>query len=220
MFSTPNKDATIWMNVSDLFSVLFLVFLVLSMLFVSDSMEVIEKVEQAEQEQEAVKKDIKDELKQEFSKKMEEWQAEFIDSTLSIRFYSSSGKILFKRGSAELQPYYKQVLGEFFPAYLDILYRDSIRYHIQDIRIEGHTSPEGDYFSNMLLSQQRANSVLQLLLSEETSIVGAQRAWFLQLVSSNGLGAKNKIPYKKYPKFVNARKSRRVEIKLVLRDAI
>lgn len=34
---------------------------------------------------------------------------------------------------------------------------------IQELRIEGHSSSDGNYFNNMELSQQRANAVLQFI---------------------------------------------------------
>lgn len=217
MMVNKNDDGMIWMNVSDLFSVLFLVFLLLSLLFVTASMETLEELEKIEVEKQKVEDEIKQELKQEFEQKLEDWQAEFIDSTLSLRFYSNSddGKILFQQGSAQLEPYFKDVLADFFLSYLIILRKQYIRDRILDIRIEGHTSSEGEYLANMYLSQQRSNSVLQFLV-EEVTLTSSQREWLLDLVSSNGEGAKRPIFYQNGDE--NFDKSRRVEIKLVLKE--
>lgn len=217
MAFNKNDDSSIWMNVSDLFSVLFLVFLLLSLLFVMASMETLEELKKVEAEKQMVEDEIKQELKQEFQQKLDDWQAEFIDSTLSLRFYSDSeeGKILFQQGSSQLEPYFQNVLAEFFPSYLTILRKRNIKNRILDIRIEGHTSTEGEYLSNMFLSQQRSNSVLAFLLNE-VPLTSSKKEWLLDLVSSNGLGPKRPIFYKNGDEDFD--KSRRVEIKLVLKE--
>ena len=215
MFSTKNNDTAVWMNVSDLFAVLFLVFLLLSLLFVTASMETLEQLEKVEAEQQVVEAEIRKQLKAELQQELNYWQAEFIDSTLSIRFYSGGDKILFQQGADELEPHFQDVLRSFFPSYLMVLENDSISRYIHDIRIEGYTSSEGDYLSNMFLSQRRSNSVLQFLL-QEVALSTYQYDWLLGLVSSNGLGSKHPIYLNDGLEDLD--KSRRVEIKLVLKN--
>ena len=55
-----------------------------------------------------------------------------------------------------------------------------------EIRIEGHTDSDADYYYNMKLSQDRTRSVLEFVL-ENTEINLEQRNWIQSKLTANGL---------------------------------
>lgn len=112
---------------------------------------------------------IYDALMKEFKDDLRQWNASIDRDSLAFRF--KSPEVLFEVGSAEIRPRFKEILGDFFPRYLQILkpFKDSI----DEVRIEGHTSSVWNhwvtdtqaYFLNMELSQGRTRSVLQYIYS-------------------------------------------------------
>lgn len=85
---------------------------------------------------------------------------------------------------------------------------------IQELRIEGHSSSDGNYFNNMELSQQRANAVLQFIWGLP-NFSEKEQVWLEQKVASIGMGTKQLI-YEKEKEQVQ--KSRRVTFSLVLKS--
>lgn len=53
------------------------------------------------------------------------------------------------------------------PKYLDILLKSGYEEYIAEIIIEGHTDRDGSYMYNMKLSQERAYSVAEYILSDD-----------------------------------------------------
>ena len=91
---------------------------------------------------------------------------------------------------AILKPKFKEILDDFFPRYIKVLNRQEYRDNITEIRIEGHTDSNGEYFYNMQLSQDRTRSVLQYcfnLMTEEEIL------WSKRLITANGLSSSQPI---------------------------
>lgn len=135
---------------------------------------------------------LNDRLKSTFGKKLADWGAELDPDSLTLRFRRPD--LLFERGSAELRPGFKAILGELFPEYLRIL--NGFRDDLEEVRIEGHTSSEwtgasGDldaYFRNMALSQDRTRAVLEYGLTQ-TKLSPDMAAWARKLITANGLSS-------------------------------
>lgn len=126
-------------------------------------------------------------LQEEFKDDLKVWSAT-IDTTLCIRFQEPS--ILFDNNRAILKPKFKEILDDFFPRYIKVLNRQEYRDNITEIRIEGHTDSNGEYFYNMQLSQDRTRSVLQYcfnLMTEEEIL------WSKRLITANGLSSSQPI---------------------------
>ncbi len=166
----------------------------------------------AEQDEAIVKKYDKTktqlyiDLQKEFKDDLATWRAT-IDSSLCIRFQEPS--MLFDEGKQELKPRFKDILNDFFPRYIAVLKRPEYRDNIVEIRIEGHTNSNGNYYSNMELSQDRTRSVLQYCFS---LMPPKDIIWMKKLVTANGLSSSHLI-YKKNgeeDKFL----SRRVEFRV------
>ena len=106
-------------------------------------------------------------LVSEFKEESKTWDMS-IGKDLSMRFNNPT--VLFAQGSAAITPQFKVILDEFIPKYLDSLLNDSLRSHIQEIRIEGHTdnvpiSSRSRFESNDVLSMYRALSVADYIRS-------------------------------------------------------
>ena len=185
------------LSTGDLMAALLLMFVLLlsaTLLVIKENEKETRSVVKAyEQLQEALYQD----LLIEFNQDLERWAADLDRETLSIRFYEP--QVLFEQGDATVRPVFAQILADFFPRYIAILQQEQYRGHIEEIRIEGHTSSEwGDglseeasYFNNMALSQNRTRSVLQYVLS--TISVSNERDWTRSLITANGLSSSQPI---------------------------
>ena len=88
--------------------------------------------------------------------------------TLTISFREP--KIQFATGSSEVKNQFKDILDDFYPRYLNVLW--DFREDIDELRIEGHTSSKWQkaisideaYINNMGLSQDRSKNVLIYIL--------------------------------------------------------
>jgi len=77
-----------------------------------------------------------------------------------------NSKILFDKGSSELKESAKKELKELFTKYITALMSNpAIKESIDRIVIEGHTDSDGGYLYNLQLSQARALSVMNFLLT-------------------------------------------------------
>jgi outer membrane protein OmpA-like peptidoglycan-associated protein len=119
-----------------------------------------------------IREDLYQALYEEFKNDLSKWGAEIHQETLTVRFREPT--IYFDTGKDFLKDDFKAVLRNFFPRYLNLLHQEKYRDHIEEIRIEGHTSSEWafdtkgkePYFLNMELSQGRTRRVLEFCLGE------------------------------------------------------
>lgn len=158
--------------------------------------------------------DIYNDLYKEFETDLPGWQAE-IDSTLTIRFKEPD--VLFDAGDSELKDSFSDILADFFPRYIQVLRKDKYIDHIEEIRIEGHTSVEGrynmdadeSYFYNMKLSQDRTRSVLRFSLNQ----LGADVfEWTRDRATANGLSSVKPISDNETER--GRKQNRRVEFRI------
>jgi len=150
----------IWMSVSDLMTALMVIFLFIAIayiqLFTQNAADITAFAD--------ARTHLHDKLTNKFAADTARWQMT-IGTDLSIRF--TNVDVLFPSGSYELTPDFCEILDEFLPQYFEILLTDSLRNSISEVRIEGHTDPSATnlngmdpYMFNLVLSQRRANSVL------------------------------------------------------------
>ena len=157
-----------WLTVSDLMAGLMMVFLFIAVSLMLNTSEVAA----------GHRDSIHDALKKEFEDDLKRWNADINEDYLSFKFKGPD--VLFEAGSEVLRPRFEEILGDFFPRYVEALL--PFKNSIEEIRIEGHTSSEwGDaqpkeaYFKNMQLSQDRTRSVLRHVF--ELLQVVEQRNW-------------------------------------------
>lgn len=161
------------------------------------------------------KEELLEELRSTFQSKFDEWGAKIDDKNLSIRF--EKPEALFLTGKSDLSEKFKNILKEFFPAYIKILKKPKYRKALEAVRIEGHTSSEWEgpgnpYFQNMSLSQERTKTVLEYcynLFNGDDDI-----KFIKEFISANGLSS-SKLKYLPSGE-EDKEKSRRVEFRSVI----
>ena len=153
----------VWISVSDLMTGLMVIFLFIAIAYISR----VQQNQSVLTDYVETKNQLHDKLVKEFEGDTLKWQMA-IGKDLSMKFKEPT--VLFASGSYELTPRFKEILDEFLPRYFNILLNDSLKNNIQEIRIEGHTDnvpipryDEDPYIANVILSQQRALSVLRYL---------------------------------------------------------
>ncbi len=192
-----NNEESPWTAIAGVTFVLMLVFLFISIGYMSDAIEKKNQMATVATDYEKIQVELTNDLREEFSTNLREWNAVFDASSLSIRF--EYPEILFQVGSAELNDKFKKILDNFFPRFLQILKDPKYKNDLEEIRIEGHTSSEWEgessprqaYFKNMELSQNRTRKVLEYLLSniEDEELFD----WTQRHVTANGLSSSKPI---------------------------
>lgn len=211
--SNENGDNQ-WISISDLMSVLMMIFLFIAISYMIDVIKEKDKIKEIAVTYNTLQTELYDDLITEFDEDINKWNAEIDKQTLSIKF--NAPEVLFNSGSSILKSEFKKILNNFFPRYIKILTKEQYMYDIVEIRIEGHTSSEWSivvpkdkaYFFNMKLSQDRTRKVLKYVLTNKKL---ANTEWVKNRLTANGLSSskpvlKNNIEDKK--------KSRRVEFRV------
>lgn len=212
----------VWMSVSDLMTGLMVIFLFVAIAYikrVQDNQSVLTQYVEN-------KRDLHDKLEEEFESEQAEGKVS-IHGDLSMRF--ENAETLFKSGSWELTESFKAELANYIPRYLNILLKDSMRYKIREIRIEGHTDdvpyPQlhpDPYMANLILSQKRTLKVMDYVrsLPEYQAYSDAEKAQLEYWFTANGLSYGKALDEKSEymyltQKPINRDKSRRVEFRII-----
>ena len=214
-WSIKTEAESEWVSISDLMSVLMIIFLFIAISYmhnVQQNQLNVKKVAVAYQE---LQTDLYLDLWEEFKEDLPNWKAVIEKDTLTVRF--EEPEVLFSIGSSELSDKFKLILEDFFPRYLRIISSDKYKKNIEEIRIEGHTSSEWNgesqemeaYFNNMRLSQNRTRSVLKYCLSLVNDPQTLE--WSKQFITANGLASSHLIKDKGGAE--DKQKSRRVEFR-------
>ena len=185
-----------WISVSDLMSVLMMVFLFIAILFmlkVQDDQQVMQKQHNAmsavAKSYDASRTALHDQLQDAFNDKLGQWNAEILADG-AMRF--NHPHALFPVGSSDLSDDFKRTLEDFFPRYIAVLSSPQWRDDIREIRIEGHTSSdwggsggeEARYMENAKLSQARAHAVLEYVY--QLPAEQERRLWLRQVLRATG----------------------------------
>lgn len=216
------SKSNVWMSVSDLMTGLMIIFLFIAIAYISR----VQSNQSVLTDYVETRSRLHEKLVNEFQGDTLKWQMA-IGKDLSMKFNNPT--VLFTTGSYELTPGFKAILDDFLPRYLDILLKDSLRTRIKEVRIEGHTDdvpfPSLDpdpYIANVILSQQRALSVLRYFRKMEAyEKYTPQEKRLLEFwFTSNGLSfGKSLDENGKYTllsgKEINRELSRRVEFRIV-----
>jgi outer membrane protein OmpA-like peptidoglycan-associated protein len=221
-FGNKNSDSE-WLPISDLMSVLMIVFIIISVFYMLQVKEDKDRIEEIADLYDNNQKQLYQDLYDEFKNDLELWNAEIIDTTLTIRFLvpdnvqDGSPKIFFSEGSSVISVYGKDVLSDFFPRFKNIIYGKNYRDKIDEVRIEGHTSSDWyglsqnrAYYRNMKLSQDRTRNVLEHTLESVDNL--NEKKWLRSLLTSNGLSSSKLITDSLGNENYNA--SRRVEFRV------
>ncbi|MDR3012604.1 MAG: OmpA family protein [Chitinispirillales bacterium] len=197
IFSSKTSEDSNWGPIADLMSGLMVVFLFIAVVYMLNVKEEKDRIEEIAITYNRLQTELYNDLLSEFEDDLGRWGAE-IDEQLSIRFQEPD--ILFGVGSSNIRPRFREILNDFFPRYINILYSEKYVGDIEEIRIEGHTSSEWQhqtsevqaYFNNMELSQNRTRAVLEHVL---TNIEFSQnkKNWIKSMTTANGLSSSRPI---------------------------
>lgn len=124
--------------------------------------------------------------------------------------------VFFDVGKNEIKPAGRQFLQKFIPVYLGVLLQKEYADYVGEIIIEGHTDTQGDYLSNLELSQERALSVATFCL-ESPNLSKQQLQMLRAILTAKGRSFSDPI-YDLDGK-VNMDASRRVEFKFRMKDS-
>ena len=216
------SKSNVWISVSDLMTGLMIIFLFVAisyMVQVKNNQKVLEGYMET-------KENLHDKLVDEFKNDTTKWQMS-IGKDLTIKFDNPT--VLFDSGEWELTSSFKNILQDFLPRYFNILLKDTLRTKIQEIRIEGHTDDvpiprlhNDPYIANIILSQQRALSVVKYFRElpvfkqyskEEQNLI---EYWLIASGFSYGKSLDDNGEYTfKTKNNINKDLSRRVEIRIV-----
>lgn len=197
---------------------LMMVFLLISILYISEVQEQQREATKLISEYNQSKKDIYSDLNSAFQSKFQEWDM-VLDDDLSIKF--NNPEVLFDYLSADLSDKYKKILDDFLPTYLSIINKPEYRENIKEVRIEGHTAYWDDYMYSIKLSQDRSNAVLGYIFNSPyyTQLPDGDKEQLRFWLTSNGLGFGRAIDENNVfvinSKSIISNKSRRVEFRIV-----
>lgn len=215
IFKEEQENDSQWISISDLMSVLMMIFLFIAISYMLNVIKEKDKIKEIAVTYNKLQTELYNDLVFEFKNDLEDWNANIDKQTLSVRF--EAPEVLFSSGSSNLQPKFKNVLNEFFPRYISILTSEKYKVDIEEIRIEGHTSSEWStkvskeqaYFYNMELSQDRTRKVLEYVLTNKN--INGSNNWLIQRLTANGLASSKLIITDGVE---NKEKSRRVEFRV------
>lgn len=145
---------------------LMLVFLLISILVISEIQEKEDIKNKILIEYSNAKEEIYKDLKKVFEEKEKEWNMT-ITEDLTIKFNNTD--ILFEANKADIRPGFAEILNEFIPKYLSIIGDKKYDKKIESIMIEWHASGNActSYLVCLDMSQARANSVLEYIFRSE-----------------------------------------------------
>lgn len=200
-----SEEATeYWMSFSDLMAGLLMVFALLLLAALFHYQSGVEGVREVLR----IRQDVVEQLFREMA--LAEGRLVEIDEDGTVRFREN---VLFSQGSAEVSPQGREQLKAFADLYLSILLgNERFKNQLKAIVIEGHTNDDGSYALNLGLSQDRAFSVMLVLLQE----AGDYEEELKNLVTANGRSFSNLIL--KEDGTVDKVASRRIEVRFQLND--
>lgn len=155
-----------WISLSDMMTWLMLIFLLISILTISEIQKKEENKNRILIEYSNVKEDIYKDLKKAFEEKNEKWDM-IVSDDLTIKF--NNNELLFEANKSEIRKKFQDILDEFIPKYFEIINDKKYSWKIKEIYIEWHASGRWciDYLTCLDISQERANSVLKYIFNSE-----------------------------------------------------
>ena len=180
LFQQDDQDDQ-WISIADMMAGLMIVFLFIAIVNLKDQIDKLKSFE-------ILQDRIYNELYEEFEDDLKKWVAEIDRETLTVSFREP--KIQFSTGSSEVKNEFKNILNDFYPRYLNVLW--DFKDDIDELRIEGHTSSKWQkalsndeaYIKNMGLSQDRSKNVLIYILGLN---LGANKNWAKDKIIANGM---------------------------------
>lgn len=145
----------------------------------------------------------------------------FVEAGISVDINEATGEVvmdndvLFSVDEYELSQVGKQYIDGFMGVYASVITAETFSDYISEVRFEGHTDSSGAYGYNLILSQNRADSVLEHCLeSTNNGLSLIQRDKLKQLSSAIGYSSSDLV----YDEYGNEdmEASRRVSVKFFI----
>lgn len=208
----PVDVASFWIPYSDLMAALLGIFALLLLVTIFKLGEPLDEVKKLLEEREA----IVGELRKSFG----EDQGVHVTDSGSIRL---EGEILFDFDDDQLREDGKATLLAVMPEYLKALSgHETFKEHLDRILIEGHADPKsafegtlGGYLYNLDLSQRRAASVVEFLLSCDELV--EYRSFMQKYFLASGRSSTDPV-YDEITKQIDNARSRRIQIDFRMDD--
>lgn len=220
------KAGSQWISLSDMMTWLMLVFLLISVLVISEIQEQQDNKNRILLEYNNTQDEILKELKKAFQEKEKEWEMT-IDDDLSIKF--TNPDVLFEPNISTLTQGFRDILDQFIPLYISIVNDEEYKDSIIEVRIEWHAwkCEDIEYMSCLKLSQERSNAVLWYIFNHPEYIWISEKNkkklkfWFTSNGMSNGknLDSSWGFIYDSW-KQLDPKLSRRVEFKIVTNSEV
>ncbi|GAE28120.1 putative periplasmic protein [Halalkalibacter wakoensis JCM 9140] len=162
MFHREEEESHFWPSFTDLLTAILLCFILIFIIMMVIKSFQIEEMKRTIDQIMGVRVDLINDLNDEFT-----------GSSLNVEVDEKTGALIFNTDilfgfdDAVLKPQAFEFLDEFVPSYLDVLLESGYEDYISEIIIEGHADQIGSYLYNLELSQQRAFSVAEYILSED-----------------------------------------------------
>ena len=159
-----------------------------------------------------VKADLIAALNEEFQKNQIQVQ---IDSETGAIVLESN--VLFDFNESVLLEEGTAILSQILPIYCDVLLSDEYIDYVAEIIVDGYTDTQGDYISNLELSQNRTFAVAEYLVAISSQNMSQESvSLLLEKLTANGRSMSN--PVLDANGNVDMDASRRVEVKFRLKD--
>lgn len=243
MIKFENNDSqSQWLSISDLMSVLMMIFLVISVISIHSISKQKDHIQEIAEELINTKESLISEINEEFKNDFIKWEAEFDEENLTIKFL---GDTKFETNKSEPLREFKEIIEDFWPRFYLIISSEKYSNEITNIEIEGHTDHGRrsgsdctsqisicNYTENMELSQDRSRNVLDFILNLSSMENESDFNWTLNHIKANGLSfshlldeSGNKIEKISAPpdakiidqnEIIDKKSSRRVEFKINL----
>lgn len=234
--SKEGAEVNYWQSYSDMMSSLLMLFilLVLSLAYINQQtlerkqVEIEKIYEENANKIKAIYEDSSNKIKEITKTKqyiVTQLLNELDQKEMDISIDKDSGTIsfnsnlLFDFNSAELKEEGKQIINNFLPKYIEILFREENIDYIDEITIVGHTDTSGGYEYNLELSQLRALSVVDYIVVQNGANLDKETLEKLKYyIGANGKSFSR--PVKGENGQVDADKSRRVEFTFTMKDSL
>ncbi len=210
-----------WISLSDMMTWLMLVFLLISVLVISEIQKKEKEKNRILIEYNNTKEDLFKELKKAYIEKEKEWEMT-IEDDLSIKF--TNPDVLFEPNVSTLTQGFKNILNEFIPLYISIVNDEKYKDSIIEVRIEWHAGKctDMEYMQCLELSQDRSNAVLLYIFNHPNYVWISEenkrklKFWLTSNWMSNWRNLDEHGEYIYYSKEdLSAEKSRRVEFRII-----
>lgn len=199
------RDNSEWISISDMMAGVMMIFMLIAVSYMytihlakeemerknRELLELNQKMQSVAITYDFLQNELYRDLVEEFSQDLSRWNAIIDPEDNTIRFKEPD--VFFGIGEFRVKKEFRDILDDFFPRYIEILYQDKYKESIEEVRIEGHTSKEwGDvndlsiaYIENAALSQQRAFEVLKYSFLKDE--IEDKKEWLIGVLRANGL---------------------------------